>query len=239
MHLCAPQKSIRSSVVLKQVLFFDECPEHLLLSELLLHNLPLLAHFSLPILNLINQHDQILLDLLLLFLLLLQRLIHQHLLGRFDIASSHWVPQFKLLPIRFLCPALTELLNDLLTLRLLNEGLKHCLDLILSRLDHFLDQLTLHVHELDAKPDVSDVVLASDHQVKRVDLVLLDHFVTAGPTCRLQIILVKQFDCQCDCLLTESIAIDFLLADLICTCHGPLRDLPLDHKLDIHLVVDL
>ena len=49
--------------------------------------------------------------------------------------------------------------------------LQHRLDLTLSALDDLLDQLALHEQELNAEPDIRDVILPGHHQVEAVVLV--------------------------------------------------------------------
>lgn len=121
----------------------------------------------------------------------------------------------------------------------MHVGLDHGLDFVLERFDDLLYQLALHVEELDAEPDVGDVVFAGDHQVEAVDLVRLVLLLLPG-VCDLGILTAQEeFLSQLDGLIAQVPTVSFFLADVVGACHSPLRNLPLDHKLYVELVVDL
>jgi len=113
-------------------------------------------------------------------------------------------------------------------------------DFVFDCLRDFADELALQEEELDAKPNVRDVVFARHHQVKAVKLVGLGLLLAQLQVDDLRRLLipVKQLLRELDCLLSESSSVELFLADLVCTGHRPLRDLSLDHKLDVKLVVD-
>ena len=82
-----------------------------------------------------------------------------------------WILQLHHVVPVFVVTVLFQHLEVFLTLSSLHVRYKHRLDFVLKRLDDLLDQLALHVEELDAEPDIGDVVLASDHEVEAVQLV--------------------------------------------------------------------
>ena len=82
-----------------------------------------------------------------------------------------WVLQLHHVVRVFFVTVLFQHLEVFLTLRSLHVRYNHRLDLVLKRIDDLHDQLALHVEELDAEPDIGDVVLASDHEVEAVQLV--------------------------------------------------------------------
>lgn len=82
-----------------------------------------------------------------------------------------WILQLHHVVPVFVVTVLFQHHEVFLTLSSLHVRYKHRLDFVLKRLDDLLDQLALHVEELDAEPDIGDVVLASDHEVEAVQLV--------------------------------------------------------------------
>lgn len=102
-----------------------------------------------------------------------------------------------------------------------------------------MDELSLRVQELDAKPNVGDVVLARHHQIEGVALLSFNQLLLALESVGACFTpLVKELFGQEDGFLSETPSVGDLLADVICASHGPLWNLPLDCKLDVKLVIN-
>ena len=97
----------------------------------------------------------------------------------------------------------------------------------------------MHVEELDAEPDILEVLLAGNHEVEAVGLILIKPLLVYFLVGLRIITFVEQLLCQFNGLHSQVLPVCELLTDFISTGHGPFWDFALDGELDVHLVVYL
>ena len=136
---------------------------------LILQALPLLLDALKAILDILCKVEQVVAHLALNLVLLLERIFVQvrqsELFGPLRDPRLNYEKMGKF--------SLYHLLSFSLLLVPTVVWLEQGLNFVFSRLDHLLDQLALHVKELDAEPDVLDVLLAGDHKIEAIELLRL------------------------------------------------------------------